>query len=207
MHAHRGLDEVSPPRAGRDLQHHALEAHGVVTPDHTLLLVAQDLRQVDAADRHECAPRLGRVHGEASVVARHVLLGQEAVGRLNRRDPGVGQFVHQTALERAEHALAAPPRLRRVGRDVLDPELGQHPADLGERVLVHLGAGLRGVKVRAAPGGVERARQALGLEHLQQALEAAVGALLLDQKRQVDLRGGVVHRHDQIHRPPQPRQP
>jgi hypothetical protein len=34
-------------------------------------------------------------------------------------------------LQRAEHALASAAGLRGVGRDVLDPEMGQRAADLG----------------------------------------------------------------------------
>jgi hypothetical protein len=60
----------------------------------------------------------------------------------------------------------------RVGGDVLDAELGERAADLGEVVLVDLRAGLGGSEIVAAAVCVEGAEQALGLDRL---LEAAKG--------------------------------
>ena len=68
----------------------------------------------------------------------------------------------------AEHPLRPAARLRRVGRDVLDAELLQAPADLRQHRLRHLAAGLRREEVMAAAVGVERAEQAVPRHHLAQ---------------------------------------
>jgi hypothetical protein len=100
-------------------------------------------------------------------VVRQVDLGDEPVRFFHGGDPGQLELLDQAVLEGGESALRAAPGLGRVGRDVLDAELGQRPADLGRVVLVDLGAGLGGVEVVRAPVGVERTRQALGRDHLQ----------------------------------------
>ena len=65
----------------------------------------------------------------------------------------------QALLQGPEHALRAAPGLRRIGRDQLDAELRQGPADLGRVVLVHTAACLGRVPVVRGPIGVERAEQ------------------------------------------------
>ena len=65
------------------------------------------------------------------VVRWQVALGDEVVGGLDRGDAGQRQLLHQPVLQGAEGALGAPARLRGVGRDVLDAELGQRPPHLG----------------------------------------------------------------------------
>jgi hypothetical protein len=90
---------------------------------------------------------------------------------------------------------------------VLDTELRQRPAELGEVPLVHLAARLGGVKVMAAPVGVERTRKTSAGKHIQKAPETAVGAFFLNEKRRIDLRGRIIHRHNQINAPLQRRQP
>src|SRR5205807_5320291 len=99
---------------------------------------------------------------EASVVRRQIDLADETVGGLDVADAGKLELLRQPVLQRAEHPLAAPARLRRVGRDVLDPEPRQRPADLGRLTLVDRLAGLRREEVMAAAIGVEARRQALG---------------------------------------------
>ena len=79
----------------------------------------------------EGRPRLLGRDGEAGVVRRQVDLGDEAVGGLDRGDAGQRQLLHQPILQGAEGALGAAARLRRIGGDVLDAELGQRPPDLG----------------------------------------------------------------------------
>ena len=72
---------------------------------------------------------------KARVVLGQVDLAQEPVGRLDGGDGGERELLGQAILESAERPLGAPPRLGRVGRDVLDPELDERPADLGELIL------------------------------------------------------------------------
>jgi hypothetical protein len=49
-------------------------------------------------------------------------VADEAVGRLDRPDPGEPELLDQTILERRERPLGTAPGLRREGPDVLDPD-------------------------------------------------------------------------------------
>jgi hypothetical protein len=135
---------------------------------------------------------------EAAIVLRQVDLAQEAVRGLGRGDAGQRQLLGQTVLQGAEGALGAPPCLGRIGRNVLDAELGERPADLGRLIPGDLLPRLWGVEVMAATVGVERTRQAVGRDHLGERPKAALGAFLLDQEGRVDRGGGVVQGHNQI---------
>jgi hypothetical protein len=103
-------------------------------------------------------------------------------------------------LQRAEHALASAAGLRRICRDVLDPEMGQRTADLGQLLLVDRLAGLRGEEVMSATVGIEARWQAAGCEHLEEGPQRRNRAFLLDQKCRVDLAGRVVHGDNEIER-------
>ena len=48
-----------------------------------------------------------------------------------------------------------------------------------------------------APIGIERAKQPVRIYHFRQSPKAALGALLGDKERRLDLAVGIVHRHDQ----------
>ena len=63
------------------------------------------------------------------------------------------------SMQGTEHALRAAPGLRKIGRDQLDGELRQGPADLGRVHLVHTVACLGRVPVLRVPIGVDRAEQ------------------------------------------------
>ena len=117
---------------------------------------------------------------------------------LDGGDAGERELLGQAVLEGAERALGTPPRFGRVGRDVLDAELGERPADLGHLILGDLLARLGGEEVMARPVGVERARQALRGDHLGERPEGARGAFLVHQKGRVDLAGGIVQGDDQV---------
>jgi hypothetical protein len=81
------------------------------------------------------------------------------------------------------HPAPQPDRaIGRIRRDVLDPELGERPADLGELILGDLLPGLGRVEVVAAPVGVQRARQTVRGDQLGESAEAALRAFLLDQE-------------------------
>src|SRR2546428_4503376 len=94
-----------------ELQTHLPEDHRVVLADGALLLVAEDLIQVDLAQRHESRSSLPWGMGKGLVVTRHEALPQIVIGVLERPDAGQPQLVDQAALHRAVHPLAAPPGL------------------------------------------------------------------------------------------------
>ncbi|MCE3248801.1 MAG: hypothetical protein K0R41_2626 [Geminicoccaceae bacterium] len=81
-----------------------------------------------------------------------------------------------------------------------DAELLERPADLGELGLRDLAAGLGGEEIVAAAIAVGLHEQAVALDHLDQPAKAAQRAFLVDQKRRVELAGGVIHRNDQVER-------
>jgi hypothetical protein len=83
---------------------------------------------------------------------------------------------------------------------VADAELLERPADLGQLGLGNLAASFRGDEIMAAAVGVELHEQAVALDHLDQPAEAAERAFLVDQKRRVELAGGVIHGDDQVER-------
>lgn len=57
------------------------------------------------------------------VMLGHVMRLQPRIGGVDRPDAGEPQLLRQPALQRAEHPLRAPARLRRIGRDMLDPKM------------------------------------------------------------------------------------
>ena len=169
---HGGPDEVGPGRMRRDLQLAAVPADRVVGRHHAGVLDAQDVAPLRLRDRHEGGADFGRRHGKAGVVLRHVGLAQISVGRLHIRDAVQRQFLRQPVLQGPEGPLAATPRLGRVGRDMLDAELRERPADLGQPSLVDRLARLRRVEIVAASVAVERAGQTLGRDRIGKAEEA-----------------------------------
>ena len=92
---------------------------------------------------------------------------------------------------------------------MLDPQPIERTADLGQALLVNRRAGRGGVEVMAAAVGVERARQAVSDEHLEQAAECRSRSFLLHQEGRIDRARRVIHRDDQIERrlPVQPAMP
>src|ERR1700746_780983 len=102
---------------------------------------------------------------------RQVNLADVAVGFVDVADAKQAQLLRPPILQRAENALASPPRLPRVGRDVLDAEARQRPPYLGQLLLVDRLAGPRGEEVMAAAVGIETRRQAVHGEHLKKSPE------------------------------------
>src|SRR6266511_3937759 len=84
---------------------------------------------------------------EAGVVGGQKDLADVAVGRLDVGDAGRPQLLRQPALEGLEQPLHPSARLGRIGRDVLDAELRERPADLRRLALVDGAARLRGLEV------------------------------------------------------------
>lgn len=153
---------------GENLQPGSIPGHGVVGGDGALHLDGEHIAPLGLLDRHEGGARLGRGDGETAVVARQIALLEEAVGRLGGGDAGQLELLGQAVLQGAEGPLAAPASLRRVGRDVLDAELGQGASNLGQHALGHLGAGFRRVEVVARAVGIEAAGQAVNRNGLRQ---------------------------------------
>ena len=75
-------------------------------------------------------PSPDRIDGEAGVVLRQIDVAEESVGRLDVGYAGELELLDQTILQRCERPLGAASRLRRIGADMLDPELAQRPSDL-----------------------------------------------------------------------------
>ena len=98
--------------------------------DLPLLLDAQDLVEVDARNGGEGRAFAGRIDGEPGVVGGPVDLANEGVGRLDIGYAGERQFVDETVLKRPERPLRSAARLRRIGPDMLDPQLLKRPPDL-----------------------------------------------------------------------------
>ena len=109
----------------RQLQVDTVEADGVVGRDHALGLGAEDLIEIDVAERHKgrCGIRGGP--GEGGVVVGDEPLAQIGVGGRGGGDAGQAKFVNEAVLQRAIEPLAPPAGLRRVGADVLDAEAGE----------------------------------------------------------------------------------
>ena len=146
--------EARSHRAFRELQLQGPVGDAIVLADLPLLLNAQDLAEIDARNGGEGGALAGRRNGEAGVVLRQMDVADESVGRLDRRDPGALQCLHQAILKRLEGALRAPARLGRKSADRLDAQLRQRPADLGRTIAVDL-AGLGSAEIgepRSWPG-------------------------------------------------------
>jgi hypothetical protein len=123
----------------------------------------------------------------------------KALAFVDRDDPGRRQLLDQPVLKGPERPLGAAPGLGRIGPDVLDPQLRQRPADLGETAAVDL-ARLGGAEIMRAAIRLEAHRQAVFAEDLLQRPKGRGGAFLLDQKGRVDRPRRVVERDNQIER-------
>src|SRR5262245_66344802 len=113
-------------------------------------------------------------------------------------DPGDAEFVDEAILQRAVDALAAPPRLRGIADDVLDPELFEGAPELGEPEAIGRRAGRGGVHRPVRPIRVQRRRQPVTLEHGAQGGHDRDGALTaLDKLAIEQLLSAVVDEGDQ----------
>ena len=118
------------------LQRAAIHADGVIAGDDAGVFVAEDRVEIGRPQGHERARRVAGRSGERGVVLRDEAFGEIHIRRRDRRDPRHPQLVDQPVLQRAIEPLTAAPRLRRVRRNVLDPQPRQCPADLRELGLV-----------------------------------------------------------------------
>ena len=90
------------------------------------LLATEDRIEINRPERDEGTREVARRARERRIVLGHELLGEIVVGRLAGPDRGHPELVDQAVLQRPIQPFAPPPRLRRVGRDVL----GQRAPDL-----------------------------------------------------------------------------
>ena len=131
---------------GEQLKAAPVERHRVVARDEPRFLVTEDLLEIDRPERDERRRGIGGGAAERRVVVRQKARAQVRIGVGQRRDLGDAQFIDQAVLERPIEPLAAPARLRGVGRDVLNPQARQRPADLGPQAPIDRPLGLRCMK-------------------------------------------------------------
>src|SRR5437773_267541 len=140
----------APPGLLGDLPRHAIGRHDVV--------------ELDAPERHEGRARVCGRPAEFGIEAGQELLAQIAIGGGHGGDAGQPEFVDETVLPRAVDPLAAAARLGRVAEDVLDPEPGEGPANLGGMAAIRRAAGRGSVDGPVRAVGIERQGQAVALE-------------------------------------------
>ncbi len=96
-------------------------AHGVVVGHGTLILHAQNRRQLEAtAHRAVRVVAGGRCPREPAVVLGYQPAPQQFIGRGTRRHSGQPQFFYPAILGQAEEPLHPPLRLRTVRQNQLD---------------------------------------------------------------------------------------
>ena len=160
-----------------DLQHPAAEYDGVVARHDPRLLVAKDLIEIRVAKRHEGAGGIAGSAREGRVVLRHKPGRQIRVGGGDRRDVGYPQLVDQAILKGAIESFTPAPGLRRVGRNMLDPQLRHRSPQLRQAPLIHRSFGRRRVKRPVRAIGVEGHREAVLPKHPRQRRHHGVAAL------------------------------
>jgi len=96
----------------------------VVAPDDPLVFDAEDLVQIDAAERHEGRSGVGGGPGELGVERWQEARAEVAIGGGDGADAGDAELVDQAVLQGPVDALTAAARLGRVAEDVLDAEGG-----------------------------------------------------------------------------------
>src|SRR5712692_5401114 len=195
---HPATGQRAAPVHPIDLQHAPTHAHRVVPVHHPLVLHREDALQVLAAGRHKRAFRLRRRHRKAPVELREVTLPQKPVGFFHRGDPSQPQLLWQPSLPGAEIPLASSPRLRRIRRNHLDPQLPQRPPHLRHPLPIDDLPGLRGPPEVTGPIAIQSAENPAPFHHLAQSRQHRRGRFLLHQLRVVHLAAGVIQHHDQV---------
>src|SRR5579884_900570 len=131
MHHHLTTRQGCPPAHALDLQAEILKAHRVVAVHRAFELQREDQVQVPPTARQKCASALCRSPLKSLVKLGEVVLPQKAIGGFQTRDLVQSEFLRQAPLPGREVALAASPRLRRVGRDHLHPPTRAAPVPTG----------------------------------------------------------------------------
>src|SRR2546430_7461912 len=78
-----------------ELQRHAVRGHDVVAPDGAFVLDAEDLVEIDAAQRHKGGGGIGRRPGELGAEGRQAALAHTATGPGRRGGARRTQFGHE----------------------------------------------------------------------------------------------------------------
>src|ERR1700756_1843518 len=188
-----------------DLKNPVVQRDGVVRIHAAFVLDRKHPVHILTPRAHESAALTGSQDREPAVEFRLVLLAEEAVCLLHRRDLAQSQLLRQAALPGAVAPLHPPARLRRVRRNHLDPQLFQRPSKLRDMALIHLAASLRRHKEMTGPIAVQGAEYALLLDHLPHRRHQRARTLFIYQLRVIDLAGSVVQDGDQIVVPPIPK--
>src|SRR6516162_10400886 len=139
----------------------APDRHGVVLGHHTLGLHREDPVQIATAGPPKGGPLFRCRYAELRIELGDVAFSQKTVGRLDRRDPRQPQLLRQPPLPGPKAALRSAPRLGRVRRDHLNPQLLQRPSHLRQPVLIHPLPLLDGYEKMAPTIAVQRTEQPL----------------------------------------------
>ena len=175
------------------LEQLAVETHRVVASHHPLLLATEDRIEINRPERDEGTREVARRARERRIVLGHELLGEIVVGRLAGPDRGHPELVDQAVLQRPIQPFAPPPRLRRVGRDVL----GQRAPDLRQARLVHRALGLRRVERPVGSIRVEGHREPLGAQDGRQTGHDRTAAFARIERGMEHALGRIVGHRDQ----------
>src|SRR6266536_2541780 len=168
--AHAATGETARPRASNsprlrgELQGDEAGGDHVVATDDALVLDAEDLIEIDAAEGHEGRGGIGGGPGELGVEGGQEAVVQIAVGGGDGGDAGEAELVDQAPLQGAIGPLTAAAGLRGVAQEVLDAEAGQRTADLSGPPAIDGAAGGRRVRGPVGAIGVEGHGQAVTLE-------------------------------------------
>ena len=111
----------------------AVRGHHIVAPDDAVLLHAENLLEVDAAERDKGGRRVGGRPAELVVEGGEEALPQVAVGGGHHGDAGEAEPVDEAILPGAVDALTAPAGRGRIAENVFDAQAGEGAADLVRR--------------------------------------------------------------------------
>ena len=114
----------------------------------------------------KAVPGFGRLGAKAGVVLRDINVSKPSIGRLDAGQAMGAQQGRQTVLQSVPEPFDPPASLRAVRRYMLDFQVAQSPANLGQSLLVDLAACLGRVKIMAAAVAIERRKQAMALNGL-----------------------------------------
>jgi len=111
----------------------AVRGHHIVAPADAVLLDAENLLEVDEAERDKGGRRVGGRPAELVVEGGEEALPQVAVGGGHRGDAGEAEPVDEAILPGAVDALTAPAGRGRIAENVFDAQAGEGAADLVRR--------------------------------------------------------------------------